>query len=243
VEAVDEAGDIVTEVTITPKVINITLPINLLRGFKTVAVKVVTTGSVANGYRLTNIQPTPPTVTISSQDPELLNEVPGFIETQPLDLTGLTDDVELRLELNLPAGITLVGEQSVLVQVGIATMQGSLRMALPIEKVGLPPNLAAVASPPNVDAIISGPIPILDNLTPASFRVQVDLTNLEIGTYQLQLTIDLIPDDVIIDSINPETVEVIIIPAPTPTPTSAVTATPRAALMVVTPAPKIASSR
>jgi YbbR domain-containing protein len=90
---------------------------------------------------------------------------------------------------------------------------------LPVETLGLPPNLAAVISPATVDVIVTGPLPVLDTLTADSFRVVVNLTGLEVGTYQIRPLIDLVPDQINVVSILPETVEVTIEPAPTSTPT------------------------
>jgi YbbR domain-containing protein len=218
VEAVSSTGDVINNVTITPKTVKVTFPISLEGGYKNVVVKAVTEGQVAPGYRLTNISVTPPNVTVFSTDPVLVNNIPGFVETKPLNLDGLKEDTDFHLGLNLPKGVTLVGEQSVLVQVGVAPIEGSLTISLPVETLGLPPNLAAVISPATVDVIVNGPLPVLDTLTADSFRVVVDLTSLAEGVYQIQPVIDLVPDQINVVSILPETVEVTIEPAPTPTP-------------------------
>ncbi len=234
--AVDENGTVVPEIVLAPKEVNITQPISILGGYKNVAVKVVTTGQVANGYRLTNISVTPPTVTVYSSDPALVNELPGYVETMPVDLTGLTDDTEFNVSLDLPDGINLVSDPSVLVQIGVAAIEGNLSLSIPVEPLGLPPALQAVISPSTVDVLISGPLPIIDTLTPASFRAVVDLSNMTEGVYQITPTLDLAPEEIQIQAIIPETVEVTIIQAPTPTATQPATATPRPSISrTVTP--------
>jgi YbbR domain-containing protein len=233
VNALDANGVPVPGLTITPKQVTVTQPISILGGYKNLAVKVVTKGQVANGYRLSNISVTPPTVTVFSSDPQQVEALPGYVETVPVDLTGLTDDTEFNTALVLPTGVTLVSEPSVLVYVGVATIEGSLKMTLPVEILGLQPGLDAVLSPPTVDIIVSGPLPVLDTLTPASFRVVVDLTNLSEGSYQIAPQLDLVPNDVLVESILPETVEVIVVVAPTPTPGTTTNLTP-------TPFPRLA---
>ena len=224
IEVVDASGAPVEGISIDPQFATVTQPISLLRGFRNVAVKVVTEGQVANGYRLTNITVTPPNVTVSSADPLLVNELPGFVETEPIDLTNLTDDIEINVGLILPEGITLVREPSVLVQVGVAAIESSLIIPLPVEILGLPPDLTATISPEFVDVLVSGPIPVLESLTPASFRLVIDLTNLEPGLYQISPVLDLVPNQVQVETITPDKVNVILTTAPTPT--SAVTPTP-----------------
>ncbi len=218
IEILDENGAPVTGVSINPNQAAVTQPISLLRGFRNVAVKVVTLGQVANGYRLSNITVTPPTVTVSSADPLIINELPGFVETLPIDISDLTDDIEINVGLNLPEGITLVRDPSVLVQVNIAAIESSLSIPLPVEILNLPPGLQASISPASVDIIVSGPIPILDTLSPTSFRMVIDLTNMAPGIYQITPILDLIPNQVQIESIIPERVEVVITIAPTATP-------------------------
>ncbi len=225
VEVLDKNGTAVNNITVLPRSVTITQPISLLGGFKNVAVKVETKGQVANGYRLTNLTVTPPTVTVSSTNPRTVNELPGYIETMPVDLTNLTDDVEINVNLNLPKGVTLVREPSVLVQIGVAAIEGSLTMTLPVEILGLAPGLQAVVSPVSLDVIISGPLPVLDTLSQSSFRIVVDLTGLELGTHQVKPVIDLAPDKVSVQTLLPDTIEVNILPAPTATPTSTPVAT------------------
>ncbi|HSO27900.1 MAG TPA: CdaR family protein [Anaerolineales bacterium] len=214
--AVDENGDPVSDLLVSPRLVSVTQPINLLGGFRTVVVKVITTGQLANGYRLTNVSVSPPTVTLFSSDRIRVNELPGFVETQPVDLSGVSEDIEVRVGLNLPETISLVGEQSVLVQISAAPIEGSLTISLPVEILGLPPGLTAQVAPPVVDVLVSGPLPMLDTLTSASFRAVVDLTGLSPGAYQLAPVVDLVPEAVIIESILPQTVEVVISEAPTP---------------------------
>jgi YbbR domain-containing protein len=237
VRPIDENGATVSEVSITPKEISVVQPISILGGYKNLAVKVITTGSVADGYRLTNISVTPPTITVYSSDPGLVNELPGYIDTMPVDLNGLTDDTEFNTALNLPAGVSLVNEPGVLVQIGVAAIEDSITLALPVEALGLSPTLAAVISPPTVEVIVTGPMPVLETLTPASFRAVVDLTGKIEGTYQITPTLDLVPEEVQIQAIIPETVEVEILIAPTPTPTTRSANTPTASQPAVTPSP------
>jgi YbbR domain-containing protein len=219
VQAYDKNGAIVGGVTITPATISVTVPIFIQGGYRNVIVKVLTEGTLANGYRLTNITVSPLSVVVFSTDPQLVNDLPGYVETMPVDLSGAEDDVDTFVQLDLPDGISVVGDQTVLVQVSIAAIEGSLTMTLQVVPVGLLPTKAAVISPQLVDVILSGPVSILDSLTAEDIRVSVDVTGLEIGTYQLEPQVDVLPERIMVDAINPQTVEVTIIDAPTPTPT------------------------
>jgi hypothetical protein len=57
-------------------------------------------------------------------------------------------------------------------------------------------------------------------MEPSDVRVIIDVADLELGIYQLEPQVDVIPDRVLVEAVLPSTVEIEIIIAPTPTPTS-----------------------
>jgi YbbR domain-containing protein len=214
----DRGRPILTDgLTLTPDTVSITQPISLLGGFRYVIVRAVTIGQL-EGYRLTNISVTPAGVVVFSSDPQLVQDLPGYIETKPIDLTGAEDDFEMLSDLNLPEGISVVGDPKVLVQVSISAIEGNIAVSLPVEVVSLTPGLMAQVSPIAVDVILTGPVPILGELQSEDIRVIVDLTGYEEGIYQIIPVVDFLPERVKIESILPATVEVTIIIAFTPTP-------------------------
>ena len=224
--ALDTNGEPVEGVLINPKEISVTQPVYLQGGYRNVIVKVLTTGQPANGYKLTNITVSPLNVVVFASDPQLVNDLPGFVETEPVDLTGAEDDVDTFVALKLPDEVSIVGDETVLVRVSIAAIEGSLTVDLPVTPIGLLPTQAAILSPETVKVILSGPVPVLDNLKPSDIRVVVDLTGLDLGTYQLEPRVDLLPERLQADAILPTTIQVTVIIAPTPTPTSVFTPLP-----------------
>jgi YbbR domain-containing protein len=215
----DRNGEPVSGVSITPLEAGVTQPIFLQGGYRNVIVRVVTEGQPANGYKLTNITVSPLNVVVFSSDPQLVNDLPGFVEAESVDLTGAEDDFDTYVTINLPEGVSVVGDQFVLVRVSIAAIEGSLTLSIPVTPVGLLPIHDAIVSPDSVGVILSGPVPILDTLTPEDVRVVVDVSALEVGTYQLEPIVDIIPDRIDVEAVLPATVAVEIIIAPTPTPT------------------------
>ncbi len=210
-------GKFVQGVSLDPDRVSVLQPITLKGGYRNMVVKVVTIGQVADGYRQTHITVTPPNIMLFSADPALLDQLPGYIETETLDITDAADDIETVLALNLPEGISVIGDDHVLVMVGVATIEGSVKISRDVEIIGILPGLEAQVSPAQVDIIIAGPIPDLENMTPVDVRVVIDLAGLEPGTYQLQPIVEILPESIYLQSISPETVEVIIQELPTPT--------------------------
>jgi YbbR domain-containing protein len=217
----DAQDEMVRGLTINPESVHVTVPISQQGGFRDVAVKVVVQGQQAPGYRIENISVFPPVVTVFAEDPELVNQLPGIVETQPLDLQDRKEDVSTRLSLDLPDNITIVGTQTVQVQVSISPIQTSVTLLnQPINVNGLPEGLSAEVFPQAVDVIISGPLPVLDALASQDITVFVDATDLEIGVYQLKPEVKVLVENVLVESILPGTVEVVIGIPSTPTPTA-----------------------
>ncbi len=239
VQVLDASDNPVEGITVTPSTVFVNQPISQRGGYRNVVVKVTSTGQVASGYRVTNISVFPPTVTVFSANPSLVDRLPGFVENIPVDLSGAKDDLEVRLPLNLPDGVEVVGEQTVLVQVGVAAIEGSVTLNnLPVEVVGLPETLLARISPREVDVIVSGPIPLLDNLKESDVRVWLDLSETGEGTYQLAPRVEIRIDELEIESILPGSIEVIVEIRPPSTPTA--TRSPNITITVtptVTPRP------
>ena len=122
----DAEDRVASGLTVTPESVRVTQPITLLGGYRYVIVRAVSSGQVASGYRLTNIFVSPVGVVVFSSDPELVNNLPGYVETSHIDLSGKEDDFETLVDLDLPAGISVVGDSKVLVQVSIAAIEPSL---------------------------------------------------------------------------------------------------------------------
>jgi YbbR domain-containing protein len=227
IQIVDESNNIIQGLTITPENAQVTVPVSQQGGFRDVAVKVVVQGQIAAGYRLENISVFPPVVTVFASDPELVNTLPGIVETNPLDLQDANEGITTRLGLVLPENVTLVGAQTVEVTVGISPIQTSITLLnQPINVIGLADGLSIQTFPGTVDVIVSGPLPLLDALTPQDVIVSVDVKDLGLGTYQLTPTVKVLVDNVLVESILPGTIEVVLSPPVTPTITPFPTAQP-----------------
>lgn len=223
---IDASGTPVPGVSVTPSRLAVMIDITQRAGFREVAVKPEVLGQPAPGYRITNITVAPSIITVSSSDPTRVQELPGFVETEPLDISGLTDDLTQRLALRLPEGVTSVGEPVVLVQVNIAAIESSLQVQRAIEVQNLGAGLVVRFSPETVGVFLSGPLPTLDNLKEGDVRVIVNLDGLGVGTYQLTPQVVLLPENLRTENLLPGTVEVVLERGTPPTRTSTPTRTP-----------------
>ena len=218
--AYDEANQAVSGINLQPETAHITLPISQQSGFRDLAVKVVVHGQVANGYRLDNISVFPPVVTVYSSDPAVVNALPGVVETQPLNLQNVNNDINMQLGLNLPSGVSVVGNPNVSIQASISAIESSLTLSNEkVEVTGLSADMSAQISPVAVDVIISGPLPLLDTLTHQDVLITVSAAGLSAGTHQLTPSVQILVANLQVESVLPGTVEVTIAPNPNPTPT------------------------
>jgi len=210
-EAKNTAGEIVEGVMLQPETVLVNQSISLQGGYRNLAVNVTTQGVVEPGYRFTSITPAPPTVMVFSEDPHLVEGLPGYVNTKPLNLNGVDGYLETILELDLPEGVTVVGDPTVLIQVNVTALETSMVITREIEVIGLLPGLNAQVSPSQVSVRVSGPVPVLENLTLRDIRVVVDLTSLEAGTHTLTPTVEILPTDIIWEDVSPATIEIVIL--------------------------------
>lgn len=214
-QALDDEGNVVSGITITPDEVSVAIPIVQQGGYRDLAVKVVTRGRPASGYRLTSVSSTPLVVTVFSSDLTLINELPGYVETEPIDLTEASADIETYKNLVLPAGVTLIGSQSVQIVIVIAPIEESITISdRPVEVINLSQGLEVVVSPEIVDVILSGPLPVLNTLQFSDVRVVVDVEDLTAGTYQIAPMVEVLIDGVTVESILPGTIEVVLTTIP-----------------------------
>lgn len=203
----DSDGQQVTGLDVTPGEVEINVPIDRLPNFKEVAVIVSTEGAPAFGYFVSSINVIPLSVTVQGS-PDVINAMPGFVGTTSIDLTGVRDSFTREAGLELPEGVVAVDFTSVEARVEIDAFQGSLAVQQPLEVVGLRPGLEAVLSPETVEIILSGSRAALDVLTSEDLRVVLDLTDLQVGTYQIEPKIVTLPEGINSESLLPATVEV-----------------------------------
>ncbi len=213
----DSEGQTVPHVTLTPKVVNVHIPIERSSYYDTLAVKAVLEGQIALGYRVTNISVEPPEVTVFGS-PNALEALPGYIETEPINVEEAQADVVVRPGLNEPSNVTVVSDQQVQVRVFIEAIESSLTMKVTPELEGLRPGLTATVSLETVEVILSGPLPMLETLETGDVRVVLNLFDLPHGTHKVEPQV-VAPDGLTAQSVNPATVQVEIFVSPTPTPT------------------------
>ena len=94
-------GNVVQDITLNPTNINVEVPIKQLVGYRNVFIKIVTTGSIAQGYHLTSLVVNPPNVTIYASNPAMVGNMPSFLDTAPVNLNGAKEDFSINVPLKI----------------------------------------------------------------------------------------------------------------------------------------------
>ncbi len=211
-QPVDANGLLVRNVTVYPEKITLIQAVAQRGGYRNVVVKVVTEGQVATGFRLTSISVFPPTITVFSPDPSVVDNLPGYIDTLPIAITNKKENFTQSVDLSLASNLQVIGNSKVEVNVGIAPVESSLALTdVKVETIGLASNLTAKILPEKVNVILSGPMPVLENLFVNDVRVLVDLTGILPGVYTMQPVVSLNIPGLTIESISPSSFEITII--------------------------------
>jgi YbbR domain-containing protein len=162
----------------------------------------------AEGYRLGDVEVEPSVVTLKGP-PSILDEMPGFVETLPISVTGATADLVEHQFLTVPNGVAVIDVNFVTVTVKVRPIQSSRTMTVVVELGGVPQGWIATASPDVVDVILEGPDTVLSELTSDDVQILVNLYDLPLGVHRVQPVV-LAPEDVTVVSVIPATIEVVL---------------------------------
>ncbi|MBQ6520655.1 MAG: hypothetical protein IJI14_18260 [Anaerolineaceae bacterium] len=210
VNAYTEEGRQIRDVTISPDKLKLTQEIRMRGGYRILSVKLSVKGEISQGYRVDNLEVDPGFVTVYSADKELLNSLNSFIETETVLLDEITSTTNRKVSLNIPDGITLVGDTTVNVNVEVSAVVGTQTFAqIPVSIIGVDDGLEAYISPADIDVYLAGPLISLAEIEPADIHAIVDLKDLGEGNYQLVPLVEVASNDPItVNSIQPQTIDV-----------------------------------
>jgi len=222
----DEDGRIVPTVEWEPDQVEVTVSVRRRVGFKPdVQVVPDLRGDPASGYRRGSVSVNPSTVTLQGPT-AVLADLPGFVTTFPISITGATEDLVIRRPVTVPNSVAVVEGNYVLVSVEILPILSSRTLTRTVEVEGLRQGWEATLSPATVQVIVDGPETLLEELDPGSIQVFVNLSAYSLGVHRVAPSY-FAPEGVRVVSVIPEAVEVVIeLPATQQPPTTTLTIEP-----------------
>ncbi len=207
----DARGNTITNVTVEPDTAEVSVPVTQDAGYRDIAIIARTVGTPDPGYYVTGIKVIPDLITVRG-DPEIIKAMQAYAETTPVSLDGLTGSVVKDVTLDLPPGITPINAQNIQMFISIQALQGSRKVNVPVQVIGLAANQKVTLSPTAVDVILSGPLPVLDQIRIGDdIIVSVDVTGLAPGTYQLEPKVQIFRSEVAAESLFPTVISTVVI--------------------------------
>ncbi len=195
--------------------VQVTIPVNESADFANKVITADVIGQPSPGYRVLGVTIEPSSVLVTGRPTQLA--LPFRVQTEPIDITGLTATFETQVSLVLPEGISLDSVDEITVTVQIEPFSSTKIYNQPIELLGVNENLEVTVDPDTVRVVLFGPSPVLDTLTEQEVRVSLDLFGLEPGEYSLEPDVDVPDRGLELRSIQPSVIDVIITEPMTPT--------------------------
>ena len=185
--AYDDNGDEVTGVTIEPVETDVTVVVRRRVNARDVGVRAVTTGSPPDGYWLSGLTVDPASVTIEGS-PSTLADMGSFVDTVAVDLSEATGETAVDVPLDIPGDVQALDSAgnpitNVTVVAQVAARSGDLLTERPVEIVNDRGTMSIQLEPQNVELLLSGPLPTLNEIEqqPELVRVVVDALQLTPG--------------------------------------------------------------
>jgi YbbR domain-containing protein len=211
----DEDENPVSQVEIVPKTITVNVPIGPLGYLRDLAVTPALQGQPAPDYRVSNLVVNPPVVKVFGP-PEVVRKTSGYLQTQPINLTGITRSITTPVALQMPEGLTIVDPVRPIVSVTlkIEVIRSGLTLEVTPTIRGLSESLSATVELDTIVVILNGPLSIMETLNAQEdVTLSLDLTGLDPGEYSLVPEIS-VPDQVVIENVIPEAVPIEIVEKP-----------------------------
>jgi YbbR domain-containing protein len=213
---VDVDGAQVPSVELEPATVTVEIDVRAVETSKTVPVRPLTTGSVAEGFEMIAIRAEPSVVTIFGLPDELAQV--EEISTVPIGIGGLAETQDFAGELTLPEGTRLAaGTDPVVITVEVQASVATRTLLLGVVCEGVEEGFACLPQQDQVAVLVSGPAAVLAGLDPGSLSVVVDVGGLDPGEHQLTPAVG-IPGGVELVSISPAAVPVTLQAPATPSP-------------------------
>jgi YbbR domain-containing protein len=205
----DEVGNALDGLELEHKTATVTVPVEQQVGYRELSIKTIIEGNPETGYWISSIAADPSTVTVFG-DPTAVNEIPGYLETYPVNVEGERDSVSQQVAIVFPQDVSSL-ENVVTVQalIQISPVLSGQTIQLTPEIQGLGRGLEATFSPETVEVILSGPLSELEALQSGDVQVMLNLSDYDPGTHFVPLTVER-PESLQVQAVLPDQVEVVI---------------------------------
>lgn len=210
VKAVDVNGNEVKEVKIEPDIVEVS--ISLTRGYpeKQLTVKPKIIGKPAPGYYISEILSNPDEIKIFGNYSKISNI--EFLETIPIDVSGITKTLSVKVPPALEEGLNIVGGEVELIEVTIQVKEVIIQKILKNISVviqNLSPFVSWEIKPEVIDITVEGKNILVDKLKAEDIKAFVKFTDNFKVEQKVKVQTDL-PEGISLIKVEPVEVTVLI---------------------------------
>lgn len=208
--ALGEDGKELSGLTFDSDQASVKVPIIKGGNNKTVGIKVKTKNSPKEGFYISNVIVTPAVVDIIGAR-SLVSSI-YYLETEEIDLSGISGTVQKGVSLAIPVGINLQKGVNNIFQVTLTVTENSIsKQIIPtISPTGLADGLKVSYSPSDLKILVNGPASLINVLDSTGVKLEINLTGRAVGNYNIALTADMVKivNQLLITSIIPSSLAV-----------------------------------
>ena len=214
---IDRLGDAVSPVKVEPDSARVNIEVFEDLRSRSVVVNPIVTGTPAAGFEIATIAVDPPSVTVQG-DAERLAAL-QTIDTEQVSVAGASTTVEMTVELDPPDGVSPLGATTVDVTVTFRPVTSTRNFEVGYRYVGGDIDLRYSVPVDRVVITVGGSKADLDRLEGSTLVADLDVSDLNPGTTDVEVTVDL-PTGLTLVSANPATIPVTVTAPPPPSPSA-----------------------
>src|SRR5665648_855826 len=210
VRAVGVNGNDIKEVMIEPGIVEVS--ISLTRGYpeKQLAVKPRIVGKPAPGYYISEILSSPDEIKIFGNYSKI--STIEFLETIPIDVTGITKTLSVKVPPTLDEGLNIAEGEVELIEVSIQVKEAIIERiikSIPVLPQNISPFIFCEIRPEVVDITVEGKNILVDKLEAQDIKAFVMFTDNFRVEQKVKVQVDL-PEGISLIKVEPEEVTVLI---------------------------------
>jgi YbbR domain-containing protein len=172
--------------SIDPAVVDVKVPVTA--PFKKVPIKLDQKGKLPEGTSISSIELEPKEVSVFGPEEELGKL--EFLDGIPLDLSEITKDTTIKLDVPVPDGMKKVDPETVKAKITVGKEEEKAFEDVPIKVTGISEGLAANISEPkqgSTNMTLYGVSSVLDTIQNGDFQAYIDASGLSEGEHELEL--------------------------------------------------------
>ncbi|WP_300263013.1 CdaR family protein [Clostridium sp.] len=204
VVAVDEEGNEIKEVNISPNKVDVSFGV---KKSKEVPVSVITTGTPKEGLAIKSIIPSIAKVSLIGSE-DTLSKI-NSIETVPIDVSQYGDDSEISTVLKVPEGVGLASNDQAQIKVKLDFSKDAQKeIELPVTIEGTVDGYTPELNTKTVKVTINGPEDSVNSIDLSKFKCTIDISKLTVDGGSVKPNISNSYYNIKVISTNPTEVKV-----------------------------------